>query len=193
MDQKDLALKDTSANPAPLGLMGFGMTTVLLNLHNAGLIALSSMILAMGIFYGGLGQVIVGIMEWKKKNTFGTLAFTSYGLFWLSLVAMLVLPRWNLAAAPDKVSVAWYLTLWGVFTLLMFFGTLRANLALMVVFGSLTLLFFLLAAGDFTGNHAITTIAGIEGIFTGLSAMYLGIAQVLNESYGRVVLPIGPR
>jgi uncharacterized protein len=193
MDQQDLALKDTSANPAPLGLMGFGMTTVLLNLHNAGLIALSSMILAMGIFYGGLGQVIVGIMEWKKKNTFGTLAFTSYGLFWLSLVAMLVLPKWNLAAAPDKVSVAWYLTLWGVFTLLMFFGTLRANLALMVVFGSLTLLFFLLAAGDFTGNHAITTIAGIEGIFTGLSAMYLGIAQVLNESYGRVVLPIGPR
>jgi succinate-acetate transporter protein len=193
MDQHDLALKDTSGNPAPLGLMGFGMTTVLLNLHNAGLIAMSSMILAMGIFYGGLGQVIVGIMEWKKKNTFGTVAFTSYGLFWLSLVAMLVLPKWNLATAPDKASVAWYLTVWGVFTLLMFFGTLRANLALMVVFGSLAILFFLLAAGDFTGNHAITTIAGIEGIFTGLSAMYLGIAQVLNESYGRTVLPIGPR
>jgi uncharacterized protein len=193
MDQNELALKDTSANPAPLGLMGFGLTTVLLNLHNAGLIGLSSMILAMGIFYGGLGQVIVGIMEWKKKNTFGTLAFMSYGLFWLSLVAMLVLPKWNLATAPDKVSVAWYLTMWGVFTLLMFFGTFRANLALMVVFGSLTLLFFLLAAGDFTGSHAITTVAGIEGIFTGLSAMYLGIAQVLNEVYGRTVLPIGPR
>ena len=118
MNQSDLVIKDTTANPAPLGLMGFGMTTVLLNLHNAGLIALSSMILAMGLCYGGAAQVIVGIMEWKKKNTFGTLAFTSYGLFWLSLVAMMVLPKWNLAAAADKTSVAWYLTLWGIFTFL---------------------------------------------------------------------------
>ena len=193
MNQSDLIIKDTTANPAPLGLMGFGMTTVLLNLHNAGLIPLSSMILAMGLCYGGLAQVIVGIMEWKKKNTFGTLAFTSYGLFWLSLVALLVLPKWNLAATADKASVAWYLTLWGVFTFLMFLGTFKLNTGLVVVFGSLTLLFFLLAAGDFTGNHGITVVAGIEGIFVGLSAMYVGIAQVLNELYGRVVLPIGPR
>jgi len=193
MDTQHLAITDTTANPAPLGLMGFGVTTILLNLHNAGIIALSSMILAMGLCYGGLAQVIAGMMEWKKKNTFGTLAFTSYGFFWLSLVVMLVLPKWNLAAAPDKASVAWYLTIWGIFTLLMFFGTLRANMALMVVFGSLTVLFFLLAAGDFTENHAVTAVAGVEGIFTGLSAVYLGIAQVLNESYGRTVLPIGPR
>jgi len=193
MNTSETIIRDTTANPAPLGLFAFGMTTVLLNVYNAGFIGLSSMIMAMGIFYGGLAQLIVGAMEWKKKNTFGTLAFTSYGLFWLSLVAMLILPKWNLAAAADKASVAWYLTLWGVFTLLMFFGTLKANNALMVVFGSLTVLFFLLAAGDFTGNHAITTVAGVEGIFTGLSAMYLGIAQVLNEAYGRTVLPIGPR
>jgi succinate-acetate transporter protein len=185
--------KDTTANPAPLGLMGFGMTTVLLNLHNAGLITLSSMILAMGLCYGGVGQVIAGVMEWKKQNTFGTLAFTSYGLFWISLVVLLVFPRMNWAAAPDKSSMAAYLMLWGFFTLLMFFGTLRANKALMIVFGSLTILFFLLAAGDLTGNEAITRVAGWEGLFVGLSAMYLGIAQVLNESYGRVVLPIGPR
>jgi succinate-acetate transporter protein len=193
METSETVIKDTTANPAPLGLMGFGMTTVLLNLHNSGLIILSSMILAMGLCYGGVGQIIAGVMEWKKKNTFGTLAFTSYGFFWLSLVVMLVLPKWNLAAAPDKASVAWYLTVWGIFTLLMFFGTLKANTALMVVFGSLTVLFFLLAAGDFTENHAITAVAGVEGIFTGLSAVYLGIAQVLNESYGRTVLPIGPR
>jgi succinate-acetate transporter protein len=185
--------KDTTANPAPLGLMGFGMTTVLLNLHNAGLITLSSMILAMGLCYGGLGQVIAGVMEWKKNNTFGTLAFTSYGLFWISLVVLLVFPKMNWAAAPDKSSMAAYLMVWGFFTLLMFFGTLRTNKALMIVFGSLTLLFFLLAAGDLTGNEAITRVAGWEGLFVGLSAMYLGIAQVLNESYGRVVLPIGPR
>jgi uncharacterized protein len=186
-------IKDTTANPAPLGLMGFGMTTVLLNLHNSGLITLSSMILAMGLCYGGLGQVIAGIMEWKKKNTFGTLAFTSYGLFWISLVVLLVLPKMGWAAPADKASVGAYLALWGGFTFCMFFGTLRANNALMTVFGSLTILFGLLAAGDFTGNETITRIAGWEGLFVGLSAMYLGIAQVLNEIYGRVVLPIGPR
>jgi succinate-acetate transporter protein len=186
-------LKDMTANPAPLGLMGFGMTTVLLNLHNSGLITLSSMILAMGLCYGGIGQVIAGIMEWKKKNTFGTLAFTSYGLFWISLVVLLVLPKTGWAAAADKASVGAYLTLWGFFTFFLFFATLRANHALMTVFASLTILFWLLAAGDFTGNETITRIAGWEGIFTGLSAMYLGIAQVLNESYGRTVLPIGVR
>jgi uncharacterized protein len=194
MDSTQIVIrKDTTANPAPLGLMGFGMTTVLLNLHNAGVIALSSMILAMGLCYGGLAQVIAGIMEWRKQNTFGTLAFTSYGLFWISLVVLLVLPKMNWAAAPDKASMAAYLLVWGFFTLLMFFGTLRTNTALMTVFGSLTLLFFLLAAGDLTGQEFLTRIAGWEGIFTGLSAIYLGIAQVLNESYGRVVLPIGAR
>ena len=186
-------IKDTTANPAPLGLMGFGMTTVLLNLHNAGLIALSSMILAMGLCYGGAAQVIAGIMEWKKKNTFGTLAFTSYGFFWISLVVLLVLPKLGWAAAADKASMGAYLMLWGFFTFFMFFGTLRANNALVTVFGSLTILFWLLAAGDLTGSETFTRVAGWEGIFTGLSAMYLGVAQVLNESYGRVVLPIGPR
>jgi uncharacterized protein len=193
METQSVALRDSTANPAPLGLMGFGLTTILLNLHNAGLIPLSTMILGMGLCYGGLGQVLVGFMEWRKKNTFGMLAFTSYGLFWLSLVAMLILPHWNAGLAPDRTSVAWYLTCWGVFTLLMFLATFRANNALIVVFGSLTLLFFLLAAGDFTGNHTITVVAGIEGIFTGLSAVYLGIAEVMNETYGRTVLPIGSR
>ena len=92
-------IKDTTANPAPLGLLGFGMTTVLLNLHNAGFYELNAMILAMGICYGGTAQVIAGIMEWKKGNTFAATAFISYGFFWLSLVALLVLPKLNLAAA----------------------------------------------------------------------------------------------
>jgi hypothetical protein len=193
MDSPETIIKDTTANPAPLGLMGFGMTTVLLNLHNAGLIPLSSMILAMGLCYGGLGQVIAGVMEWKKRNTFGTLAFTSYGLFWISLATMLLLPKMGWAAAPDKASVGAYLLLWGGFTFLMFFGTLRTNKALMTVFGSLTVLFWLLAAGDLSGNEGFTRVAGWEGLFVGLSAMYLGIAQVLNESFGRTVLPIGPQ
>jgi len=185
-------IADKTANPAPLGLMGFGMTTVLLNLHNAGLFPLGSMILAMGIFYGGLSQVIVGILEWKKGNTFGTTAFTSYGLFWLSLVGLKVMPVLGIAEAPAASTVGAYLLMWGIFTGVMFIGTLKINRALQVVFGSLTLLFFLLALGDFTGSHLIKTIAGIEGIFCGFSAIYAGLAQVLNEVYKKTIWPLGP-
>jgi succinate-acetate transporter protein len=182
---------DITANPAPLGLVGFGMTTVLLNLHNAGFFALGSMILAMGIFYGGLAQIIAGIEEWKKNNTFGATAFTSYGLFWLTLVALLVLPKMGLADAPDKTAMAAYLSMWGIFTLVMFIGTLKANRALQLVFGTLTILFFLLALGNATGNGTITVIAGYEGILCGFLAIYAGLAQVLNEMYKKTVAPLG--
>jgi len=184
-------IKDTTANPAPLGLLGFGMTTVLLNLHNAGFFGLDTMILGMGIFYGGLAQIIAGIMEWKKKNTFGTTAFTSYGLFWLTLVGLLVMPKMGWGDGPTKGAMAAYLFMWGLFTFFMFIGTLKLNRALQVVFFSLTLLFWLLALGDATGNALITRIAGFEGIFCGFSAIYAAIAQVLNEIYGRTVLPLG--
>jgi succinate-acetate transporter protein len=182
---------DVTANPAPLGLVGFGMTTVLLNLHNAGFFAMGSMILAMGIFYGGLAQIIAGIEEWKKNNTFGATAFTSYGLFWMTLVALLVLPKMGLADASDKTAMASYLAMWGLFTGIMFIGTLKANRALQFVFASLTILFFLLAIGDFTGNGTITLIAGYEGIICGFSAVYAGLAQILNEMYKRTVAPLG--
>lgn len=184
-------IKDTSANPAPLGLMGFGLTTILLNLHNAGFIKLGSMILAMGICYGGLAQVIVGVMEWKKKNTFGMVAFTSYGLFWLSLVALVQMPKLGLAEASDHTAMAAYLFVWGIFTFILFLGTFKTSRALMVVFFSLTILFCMLGFADATGNKALTVVAGYEGIFCGLSAVYVGAAQILNEVYGRTVLPLG--
>jgi len=187
---------DKLANPAPLGLLGFGMTTVLLNLHNAGFYPLGSMILAMGLMYGGLAQVIAGLMEFKKGNTFGTLAFTSYGLFWWSLVILLLLPNFTLlspaALAPDNTALAAYFFMWGMFTLLMFFGTLKNNRALQFVFSSLTVLFFLLAAYRLTGNADLLIITGIEGIICGASAIYTGIAEVLNEVYDRTVLPLCP-
>jgi uncharacterized protein len=182
------------ANPAPLGLMGFGMTTVLLNLHNAGFYALGPMILSMGIFYGGLAQIIAGIMEYKKGNSFGTLAFTSYGIFWWSLVFINLLPNTDLwATASGASEIGTYLVMWGIFTLLMFFGTLKLNRALQVVFLTLTILFFLLAIGDFTGFTPITVIAGYEGILCGASAMYTSIAEILNNLYGKTILPIGSR
>ncbi len=186
-----MSAKDTTANPAPLGLMGFGMTTVLLNLHNVGLFKLGTMILAMGIFYGGLAQIIAGIMEWKKGNTFGTIAFSSYGLFWLSLVTLLVAPKIGWGNVPETSAMVAYLFMWGIFTLVMFIGTLKLNKALQFVFGSLTLLFFLLALGDLTGNLIIKRIAGYEGIICGLSAVYTALAQVLNEVYGKTIAPIG--
>ncbi len=187
-----IRLKDTSGNPAPLGLMGFGMTTVLLNFHNAGFFPLDSSILAMGIFYGGLAQVIAGIMEWKKNNTFGATAFTSYGLFWLSLVGLIVMPQLNWGLAVSRGAMVTYLLFWGIFTGGMFFGTLKINKALQFVFASLTLLFLLLAWGDASGSAGIAHFAGYEGIICGLSAMYTSIALVLNELYGKEVLPLGP-
>jgi succinate-acetate transporter protein len=185
------ANQDTTANPAPLGLLGFGMTTVLLNIHNAGFYGMNSMILGMGIWYGGVAQIIAGIMEWKKGNTFGTTAFTSYGLFWISLVAMTVMPKLTGVDGPDATSRAAYLGMWGLFTLVMFIGTLRLNRALQVVFGSLVVLFFLLAWGIGTENEEIVHVAGWEGLFCGLSAMYAGLAQVLNELYKKTVWPLG--
>lgn len=187
-----IKLKDTTANPAPLGLMGFGMTTVLLNLHNAGFFKLGTMILAMGIFYGGIAQIIAGIMEWKKNNTFGTTAFTSYGLFWLSLVWLIVAPKIGLGDVNESSAMAAYLFMWGLFTAVMFVGTLKLNKALQFVFATLALLFFLLAYGDYTSSATIKQIAGYEGIICGLSAIYTGLAQVLNEVYGRTILPLCP-
>jgi hypothetical protein len=182
------------ANPAPLGLLGFGMTTVLLNLSNAGLYSLDTMILAMGIFYGGIAQIIAGIMEFKKGNTFGFTAFTSYGLFWFSLVFLLLFPKMGIwDAKPSSIAMASYLFMWGLFTFLMYFGASKANVAVQFVFGSLAILFFLLSLADVTGIAWIKTIAGLEGIVCGFSAVYLAIAEVLNEVYGKTVLPICPK
>ena len=186
-----IAIRDTSANPAPLGLFAFGMTTILLNLHNAGFYEMNSMILNMGLFYGGLAQIIAGIMESKKNNTFGFTAFLSYGFFWLTLVGLLVFPKLGWMTAPSGGAMIAYLVMWGIFTLLLFIGTLRLNRALQFVFASLTLLFFLLALGDATENATIKTFTGYEGILCGASAVYTAIAGLLNEVYGRILLPVG--
>ncbi len=179
------------ANPAPLGLMGFGTTTVLLNLANAGAYAVGSPIITMGLFYGGLAQIVAGALEFRKGNTFGMTAFLSYGLFWESFAFILIFDSMGLATFTSA-SLAAYLFIWGLFTLLMFIGTLRLNGALMFVFGSLFVLFFLLSAGAAFGNSTISTVAGYEGVICGLSAIYASIANVLNEVYGRTILPIFP-
>jgi succinate-acetate transporter protein len=184
-------MSDKLANPAPLGLLAFGMTTVLLNLHNAGFYPLDSMIVAMGFAYGGIAQIVVGVLEFRKGNTFGTVAFMSYGLFWWSLVVLLLLPNTSLAVnGPTTEALAAYFFMWGLFTLVMTLGTLKANRVLQTVFISLTILFFLLTARELTGNPLIGMLAGYEGIICGLSAVYLGLAEVVNEANGRTLLPI---
>lgn len=189
-------MSEKKANPAPLGLLGFGITTVLLNfMHNFQGGAVDSMILGMGLAYGGLAQVIAGIMEYKNGNTFGTVAFTSYGLFWWSYAFL------NMRVLPTSEALMAYFLMWGIFTLGMFFGTLKKNRALQFVFMSLAILFFLLTIRfgllaytplTATDLDLYTRVMGIEGIICGLSAVYLAIAEVLNETYGKTVLPICP-
>ena len=182
---------DTTANPAPLGLLGFGMTTVLLNFANAGIFNLGSMILAMGIFYGGLAQIFAGWMEWKKGNTFGLTAFASYGLFWETLVFLIVMPKLGWSEGATAGGMVAYLFFWGLFTFVMWIATLKHDKALQVVFFTLFILFWLLALSELLGSATIKIIAGWEGIVCGLSAIYLALAQVLNETYGKIVLAVG--
>jgi succinate-acetate transporter protein len=154
---------------------------------------INSMILAMGLFYGGIAQLVAGILEYRKGNTFGVTAFTSYGLFWMSLVFLWVFPSLFSgsiqAVAPSSTFMGWYFLMWGFFTMMMFIGTLRKNLALSTVFFTLFILFYLLALKDwgFISGGWI----GVEGIICGFSAIYLAMAEVINESFGKTILPIG--
>jgi len=191
MEQSTILIKDNTANPAPLGLLAFGLTTVLLNLHNAGIFEMNSMILAMGIFYGGIAQIIAGIMEAKKGNTFGLVAFVSYGSFWLTLVALIVMPKMGWIPPASESGMVAYLIMWGIFTALLFLGTLRISKSLQFIFATLTILFLLLALGDYSGNAFLKTFTGYEGIICGGSAIYTGAGALLNEMYGREVFPLG--
>ena len=187
-----IKIADTTANPGPLGLLCFALTTILLSAHNAGFFGLDAMILAMAVFYGGIGQVFAGVFEWKKNNTFATTAFVSYGFFWLTLAGIIVFPKLGIAERPSEIAMGSYLGIWGLMSFVMFIGTFRLNKALQFTFFLLIIAFALLSIGDFTGNAFLKKIAGYEGILLGFSAMYTGLAQVLNELFGRVVWPLGP-
>lgn len=182
----DLSMPTRKANPAPLGLLGFGMTTILLSLCNADILHLDNVTLAMGIFCGGVAQILAGIMEYRNGNTFGTVAFTMYGLFWMALVAV-KLDLFGSGSAGSTVGT--FCLLWGIMTLFMFIGTLKGRNSSKFVFLSLTITFFLLAAGDIGGIETIVTIAGYVGVICGASAMYTAFAEVLYEQYGEEVMP----
>jgi hypothetical protein len=175
-------------NPGPLGLLGFGLATILLNIHNADFIPLTIVIIAMGVALGGIAQIIAGILEFKIGNTFGGTAFTAYGLFWLSLVMI-----WTQAPAgfeADNLSMGFYLLVWGLFTTFMFIGTLTHNTSSKVIFSSLAVLFYLLSIANFLDSHLIHVIAGYVGIFSGLSAFYSAGGQIVNQELGKNVFPL---
>ncbi|MCC9065857.1 acetate uptake transporter [Flavobacterium piscisymbiosum] len=179
------------ANSAPLGLLGFGMTTILLNIHNMGFFPVSAVIISMGIFYGGIAQVIAGIIAFKRGNVFAATAFTSYGFFWITLVAIWMLPSSDITVAgPTPESfLGWYLALWGIFTAFMWYGTWGGSKVQQFIFLSLTVLFFLLAIEKWTEIESIATFAGAIGIICGSSAFYLAMAELLEEVKGEKVLP----
>ena len=192
-----MAIEATStANPAPLGLAGFGLTTVLLSSINAGLLtgdasSLTAVVVPLAFSYGGVAQIIAGILEFKNGNTFGTVAFTSYGLFWWWYAFLL----WTVGAgwikAPAPVAIGLTLLLWGVFTLYMWIPTFRTNRSVWTVFLLLWITFFALAAGDLGMGAGWRTLGGYLGIVTGIAALYTSFAEVTNTTFKREVLPLG--
>ena len=181
--------KEITSNPGPLGLYGFALTTILLNIHNAGFYGITGMIMSMGIFYGGIAQLVAGLMEWKRGNQFGSVAFISYGSFWLSLVFIWAAPYFGLPKATP-VEMGFYLMIWGIFSVVFFLQTFNGKKVGILLFGLLTILFTLLTIGTFTENATILKIAGFEGILCGLVAFYEASAIMINEKYKRDILPM---
>lgn len=177
-------------NPAPLGLFGFALTTWMLSMVNAHLMPGSAvpMVLAMAFAFGGTAQFVAGMMEVRNGNTFGFVAFCSYGAFWWSFALFVEF----FAKGVPGAAVGWYLLLWGAFTFVMWIGTFALNRALFVIFLVLWVTFLLLALGDL-GMPALGVYGGYLGLLTAALAFYLGAAEVINITHGKTILPIGAK
>lgn len=187
----DVNIKDKTANPTPLGFTGLGLAAVLLSLSYIGLYPVDSMVVSMAIFLGGFAQVFAGIMAWKKGSVFGGTAFCAFGLFWFSFAGLLLMPALGWIEGPEPLALAAYLFLWGVYTFVMLIATLKlGSKAIMFIFVTLFLLFMLLAVINGTGNTGLLVIAGYVGLIMGLAALYTALGEVLNDAYGRTVVPI---
>ena len=182
--------KHTPANPAPLGFIAVGLTIVFYGFYLAGFYGLNSMIFTLGLVYGGITLLIVSAMEYKNGNTFSTVAFGLYGIYWISDILMLIFAQMGWGIAPDVNSIAIFYLIWGLFTVGIFVGTLKLSRVVQFFFLTLAILFFLLTAAELTGNLTIALIAGYEGIICGASGIYLGLAEVINDLYNKGVLPV---
>jgi succinate-acetate transporter protein len=182
----------TPADPGPLGLAGFAGTTFVLSMINANLVSEkgSGVVLGLALAYGGIAQLLAGMWEFRTGNTFGAVAFSSFGAFWISFFVLL---RLTPAAAITPHAVSLYLWMWAIFTAYMFLASLRTTGAVAGVFLLLTITFVLLAIGDMgSGNKSITHAGGYVGIATAIVAWYASFAAVINSTFGRVIAPVVP-
>lgn len=181
---------EKTANPAVLGLLGYGMTTVLLSLANSGIIPFDGMIIAMALFFGGAAQTLVASMLFKLGDTFGVVAFGGYSFLWLSFGLINLgafIEWWTVSSA----AIGFYLIIWMIFTIFLVFASMVAPRVLTIILMLTVVLLGSLAIGNLTGNAALVTFGGYEGILTGGLAMYMAFAVLLNEMWGKQVLPLG--
>lgn len=181
------------ADPAPLGLAAFALTTFMLSLFNAGLLpeAGEPIVFSLALFYGGLAQFLAGMWEFRNKNTFGATAFTSYGAFWLAFWGLEQFYIDRIPEGQRPLVVGWFLIAWGIFTAYMWIGSFRVNPAVMLVFLFLAATFFVLGIGDLLGSGLVRNIGGYLGLATAFIAWYTSAADVINENFGRTILPVG--
>jgi succinate-acetate transporter protein len=190
----------TPADPGPLGLAGFAMTTFVLSMYNANLIAWGSIavVLPLAIAYGGLAQLLAGMWEFRTGNTFGAVAFSSYGAFWISLYFLLFVVGGSALGAGGHNAIAVYLYGWAIFTSYMFFASLRTTGAVALVFILLAITYWILAIGNASLGHSTANLNGTIklggwfGLATAAAAWYASFAAVINSTFGKVVLPVVP-
>jgi len=184
------------ANPAPLGLCAFALTTFVLSSLNAGWFpgGALNIIVGLALFYGGIVQILAGMWEFKTGNTFGATAFASYGAFWMAL-GFIFVPGSGIAAAIGAdlhQALGLFLLAWTIFTGVMFLGTLRTNVALILVFAVLFLTFVLLTVGELGANAGAHQFGGYLGVVTAILAWYTALANMLNSGKSAFKLPVGP-
>jgi uncharacterized protein len=184
----------TVANPAPLGLAGFALTTFVLSMFNTGLVSDKGVpvVFGLALAYGGLAQLLAGMWEFRTGNTFGATAFTSYGAFWISFWALNQFFVKSIPAADAGHAVGLYLIAWGVFTAYMFIASLRTTGAIALVFLLLAVTYIVLGIGNAGGTSGIIKVGGWIGLATAIAAWYASFAEVTNATFGRVVMPVRP-
>ncbi len=184
----------TPADPGPLGLAGFAMTTFVLSMFNAGLVGKSAepVVLGLALAYGGLAQLLAGMWEFRTGNTFGAVAFTSFGAFWISYWALVTFFIGSIPSNEVGAAVGLYLISWGIFTTYMFVASLRTTAAIALVFLLLAATFFLLGIGNANESEGLVEVGGWCGLVTAVAAWYASFAAVTNSTFGRTVLPVKP-
>jgi len=188
-------VRPITADPGPLGLAAFALTTFVLSFFNSGLVSDKGLpiVLGLALAYGGIGQLLAGMWEFRTGNTFGATAFTSFGAFWISFWAFEQFFAKDIKD-PNTLgnAVGLYLIAWGIFTAYMFIASLRVSVAVSVVFALLTTTFILLGIGDAAASDGITHVGGFVGIATAIAAWYASFAAVTNATFGRTVMPVKP-